>query len=325
MELLDGYIKALKPLLPRAQRDDIVKELSENILSQMEDREAELGRPLTEPEQEEILNRYGHPMLMAGRYMERPRSLTFGRELIGPALFPIYRIVLLINLASAVLVFPIVSLLAGNPVTFPRVILQVCLQLGIVTLIFILIDRSQRKSRPNWRVPRRTLLTPISRWQSVYGLVSWIIFGLWWAAVPFFPRLIFGSAAANLKLAPAWQSFYLPILLLLLAGMAQRTVNLIRPQWTWLLPVARLAINAIGMAVLGSMLAQGAFVVIADPSLDPALYEHLAHGFNLAIQWSLISWIWGYLLVNVMVYGCLSVAHIWRRVHNPHATLLPTS
>ena len=55
MELLDRYVRAVKTYLPRAQQDDIVKELSANLQAQMEDREAELGRPLSEAELEALL------------------------------------------------------------------------------------------------------------------------------------------------------------------------------------------------------------------------------------------------------------------------------
>jgi hypothetical protein len=51
MELIDSYLKAVGSYLPAAQRDDITKELAENIRSEIEDKETELGRPLTEAEQ----------------------------------------------------------------------------------------------------------------------------------------------------------------------------------------------------------------------------------------------------------------------------------
>jgi hypothetical protein len=47
MELLDSYLRAVKRYLPRAQRNDIVAELSVELRSQMESREDELGRPLS--------------------------------------------------------------------------------------------------------------------------------------------------------------------------------------------------------------------------------------------------------------------------------------
>ena len=75
-------------------KDDIINELSENLLSRMEETEAELGRPLTETEQETILREHGDPMVVASRYGATHRCVSFGRQLIGPALFPIYIIFL---------------------------------------------------------------------------------------------------------------------------------------------------------------------------------------------------------------------------------------
>src|SRR5215813_6133590 len=85
MELLERYLQAVRGYLLRRRRDDIVKELGDNILSQMEDKAAELGRPLNEIEQAAILKQYGHPLLAAARY----RSLPL-HQLVGPALFPLY-------------------------------------------------------------------------------------------------------------------------------------------------------------------------------------------------------------------------------------------
>jgi hypothetical protein len=50
LDLLEHYLQAVKPLLPRKAQDDILRELSENIRCQMEEKETELGRPLTEAE-----------------------------------------------------------------------------------------------------------------------------------------------------------------------------------------------------------------------------------------------------------------------------------
>jgi len=44
MTLLDRYLASVRSALPESQRDDIVSELSEDLRSQIEDREAELGR-----------------------------------------------------------------------------------------------------------------------------------------------------------------------------------------------------------------------------------------------------------------------------------------
>ena len=44
MDLLKRYLQAVKFFLPRGQQDDIIRELSENLISQFEDREEALGR-----------------------------------------------------------------------------------------------------------------------------------------------------------------------------------------------------------------------------------------------------------------------------------------
>ena len=48
MDLLDIYVGAVRLFLPHEQRDDIVRELREDLRSQVDDKEAELGRSLTQ-------------------------------------------------------------------------------------------------------------------------------------------------------------------------------------------------------------------------------------------------------------------------------------
>jgi hypothetical protein len=46
MELIERYLQAVKFWLPKRQKDDIIAELSGDIYSQIEEREAALGRAL---------------------------------------------------------------------------------------------------------------------------------------------------------------------------------------------------------------------------------------------------------------------------------------
>src|SRR5918995_1856727 len=106
MDMLDRYLQAVKFFLPGEQQDDIVRELSENLIARMEDREAELGRPLDEAEKAAILREHGHPMLVAGRY-RRPQHL------IGPTLFPLYVFALKMGLGVALLVTAVLALVSA--------------------------------------------------------------------------------------------------------------------------------------------------------------------------------------------------------------------
>src|SRR5260370_32357604 len=82
MELLDRYLQAVKFWLPKAQKQDIIAELSEDIRSQIEEKENELGRKLNEAEVEAILIQRGSPIVVANRYLPH-------RHCIGPFLFPV--------------------------------------------------------------------------------------------------------------------------------------------------------------------------------------------------------------------------------------------
>jgi hypothetical protein len=80
MELLDRYLQAVKKHLLLRRQDDIIAELRANLESQLEDKEAELGRPLTTGEAEDWLRTLGPPMMVAARYQTQ-------QYLIGPTLF----------------------------------------------------------------------------------------------------------------------------------------------------------------------------------------------------------------------------------------------
>ncbi len=83
MDLIDRYLNAVGFWLPKDRKADILKELAEDIRSEREEKESELGRPMAPAEVESLLKTRGRPFEMAGRYLP-------GRHLIGPTLFPMY-------------------------------------------------------------------------------------------------------------------------------------------------------------------------------------------------------------------------------------------
>src|SRR5260370_35805464 len=83
MDLLERYLQAVRTYLPTSQQEDILKELGENLRAQMADKEAELGRPLSEDELADILKKHGHPVLVATRHRQ-------SRHLIGTTRSPFY-------------------------------------------------------------------------------------------------------------------------------------------------------------------------------------------------------------------------------------------
>ncbi|HXO20849.1 MAG TPA: hypothetical protein VOA87_13105, partial [Thermoanaerobaculia bacterium] len=276
MEPIDRYLKAVRSCLPRGQRDDILKELAENLRAQMEDREAELGRPLLAAEQEDILTRHGHPVVVAGRYRQDHRSLAFGRQLIGPAVFPLYARILWINVGVtlAVCAAAAVAFASGHPFfqSVPAILFQVLVQFGIVTLIFAAVDFGVTRFPGSWnprnrpaarfgsadgqRVPRAESIAQLA----VLAVLVSVLRGLRPAA-----EAISGAAAGGLRLTPLWHAGYLALLALLLAQMAQAAVNLIRPQWTRFRAVARLVFDGVWLGIVLFFLQAGHWVTAASP------------------------------------------------------------
>ena len=82
MTMVERYLEAVAAQLSPGERDDIVAELRDLILSRIEAREEELGRTLSDDETEALLKEIGHPLVVAARYRKGPDSL------IGPELFP---------------------------------------------------------------------------------------------------------------------------------------------------------------------------------------------------------------------------------------------
>lgn len=258
MQIVDRYLDSVKKCLPSAQADDIIKELSENIYAQIEDRENELQRSLSEAEVEAILKQHGHPLVVASRYRQEQRNVSFGRQIIGPALFPFYIRVLKFNLGlTSVVVLVIFAALfaGGQPIGgFPGVFFdQLLIQFAIVTLIFWLMDQHFTKFPDRWdprmlsRVHLPALTTRedgprIPPAKSASQLVGLLVALFWLHAVQHSQFLIFGPAAAFLRLSPQWNQLYLPINVLILLGIIDSGVNVIRPDWIrfhWLMHILR--------------------------------------------------------------------------------------
>src|SRR6266446_9440124 len=62
----------------------------------------ELGRPLSEDEIAALLKQHGSPILVASRYRHENRTVNFGRQLIGPVVFPFYWIAIKVALVFVV-------------------------------------------------------------------------------------------------------------------------------------------------------------------------------------------------------------------------------
>jgi hypothetical protein len=290
MELLERYLQAVRFFLPKHQQDDIVRELTENLVSEMEDREEACGRPLTEDEQVDILRRHGHPMLVAGRYQTR-------QQLIGPAFFPIYVFALKAGLGVALLVTMalaiVASMLTGDPVrhfvqgllAYPGRALMV---FAWTTLGFAGLDYAQShlKFGHAWdprglpKLVRREHWT--SRAHSMVELLIMLAFISWLLLIPGAPHLLLGPATSFLELAPVWRLAYVPILLLVAATAALSLTGVLRPYWTPARSFARIGLHAGTLAIVAMLYRAGQWVLVkpAATTTDAASLDRLVGVIN---------------------------------------------
>ncbi len=323
MELVESYLKAVRRYLPRGQRDDIVAELRVELRSQMEDREEELGRGLTDVEQMVIFKKQGDPMAVAMRYRRKGQSLNVGWELIGPELFPAFLILLGCNLTIAGIVISLFLILKHLPFTVEAFLVPMLMEVVIVTLVFILLNSLRRFLGPklanSWMWPPAELahLLPLPRWYSATGLVACGLLTLWWLLIPQFPRLVLGDAAPELKLTADWHRYYLPILVVLLIGAGQRGANVIRPDWPWLLPFGRFVADGAG-AVVMFFFRMHTLVMAVDAG--SAAQQHLAQVVNGRLVWGWFGpWLWLYLGCTALVYGWYCRPYVRRFIQRRRA------
>jgi hypothetical protein len=292
MDLVYRYVQAVKRHLPAALQEDIASELTEDILSELKDKEAALGRPLEEAEQESVLKKYGHPFLLATRY--RPQQ-----HLIGPDVFPFYWPALKFAIASAFGVYLIVSFATsvsdgtpgrflGRLMAFPNVALLV---FAWITLAFAAIDYSQAKLHifDKWSprsLPRVTPESPrVSRATLIGELAGAAVFLAWWLAVPKYPFLALGPAASFVTLSPAFQRIHLTVTLPAVVSIVIVTAILISPRSSLLVRLRRVLVNLATIGTASLLLKAGDLLIAADRG--PNLVD-IVKGINGGITLALL-------------------------------------
>jgi hypothetical protein len=314
MKLLAVYLDAVGNYLHVRGRHDILRELEENLRSRIEDRESELDRPLTEHELQELLLAHGTPLEVAGRYGSHHGTLTFGRQLIGPEFFPIYRTVLVANW--------IISALVHGGMWWSRVQIDepkafffaAGVQFVVITAIFCVVDVLQRRSGgvppalgdSHGQFPP-TYLREVPRWQSLNGFLAWLVLTVWWAFIPSYPVLVIGTAADFVQLSPAWGTFYWPILLLLAAGLAQRAANYLHPEWNWLPPVTRLGINTIALVLVYPIHLSSPY--FTSPALLGSGPAAVAHALDATTWWVVVAGFSVFFLSQMALNGWVVLQH----------------
>lgn len=266
MDLIDRYLQAVRFWLPRSEKQDIVSELAEDIRSEVEEREAELGRPLDQAETGSLLKKRGSPFSVAEKYLPQ-------RSLIGPGLYPIYLFVLkVVGVAYllpwlAVWLFCVLFLpsyraahpgmaLFGTLGTWWNIALW---SFAVITLAFAVAERLRQRpgASEKWdprRLPKVRDTRKIPRSSSLAEILLGLIFLVWWLG-----RLNVPSIAGRDPDFTGWtpgfiwqnfyRNFYWVAVFVTLASLGLAAANLLRPYWTRVRLGARAALDAVTGAV----------------------------------------------------------------------------
>ena len=297
MDLLERYLQAVEEYLPTKGRADVLAELRANLLDQMEEREATLGRPLTIDEVAEILRSHGHPSIVAARYQPR-------RSLIGPEIFPYYWFTLRKTFPLVVGLFILaqaVELIYGHP--NPHHIVGTALA-GLfralfyfaawMTLAFAAVDfiREHYPQKVDfyskWDPRKLSKLSPEQERQGVpkyprVDLFFHVLGLLWLLSIPRHPAMLFFAigptpwvlTGANMGFAPVWHAFYWAVVALNVLQLIFKLILLNHSAQPWRVPM-KLVERVCGFGLLVFLVQVKEYLVFRQPVTDPIRLMRIA-------------------------------------------------
>ena len=232
-DLIERYLSAIARHLPEGQKADVTAELRDVLLSQVEEAEERLGRPLTREELEALLVRFGHPLTVSGRYRKV-------QHLIGPEIFPFWwaaiKAVLSVILGIWVVmtIFIVISgehFAPGRDSREGSLVGVLVFAFGAITLVCALIERFGKtaflqKWRPSRLPPPEGKVK--SRFERVVEIGMGLVAILWWTGAIEF-RNFLPDYQMSVELAPVWREMYWPILAYLSFELAANLVALFTP------------------------------------------------------------------------------------------------
>jgi hypothetical protein len=311
MELLDRYLQAVRKYLPLRRQDDIIAELRANMESQIEDRESELGRSLTQGEFDDFLRKIGHPMVVASRYQPQ-------QYLIGPTMFPMYLYVLriamlwvfIICMIVAAVVTPLTEGTGGAVVAAvfrtPGILIQTAAWITLVFAAFEFartrypnicpqIDGLNKSWNPSTLPPLEKEALREGKTRSFAQAVAEIIFSVlflgWVLLIPHYPFLLLGPGVVFLKTSPyqlasVWSTFFGWIVALGIMQIVAKCIDLARGTWERRSRIQQIVFKIVGLIpVLVLLAAPGhIYVSLKNPAVDQAQFGQNLAQVNNAIH-----------------------------------------
>jgi hypothetical protein len=299
MNLLERYLHEVGRFLPRKNREDIQAELRSSVIDSLEDR---FGPEPTEAETADLLKELGKPQEVAASYYPQ------GQYLIGPELYPLFRMVIWIVIAAVLgaqlLAWGIAVFVAGEGFSpfemLGSLINSIPGALGWVVIIFIALQRFDVKpdlDEEPWEpesLPQIDEQDDIKRAEIIVGLVFSTLFLV---LVVFFPQWIgfVTTPGGKFYSNPVILEYLAWIKISLVAGIIFEIFLLWQRRWTMLSRIAKVGLNIFSLVVL-ILLVQGHTAWLAAkgsggifetfemiPEIADGTWELIGmHGFRMA-------------------------------------------
>jgi hypothetical protein len=299
MNLLERYLHEVGRFLPRKNREDIQAELRSSVIDSLEDR---FGPEPTEAETADLLKELGKPQEVAASYYPQ------GQYLIGPELYPLFRMVIWIVIAAVLgaqlLAWGIAVFVAGEGFSplemLGSLINSIPGAFGWVVIIFIALQRFDVKpdlDEEPWEpesLPQIDEQDDIKRAEIIVGLVFSTLFLV---LVVFFPQWIgfVTTPGGKFYSNPVILEYLAWIKISLVAGIIFEIFLLWQRRWTMLSRIAKVGLNIFSLVVL-ILLVQGHTAWLAArgsggifetfemiPEIGDGTWELIGmHGFRMA-------------------------------------------
>lgn len=326
-DLFERYLQAVRKFLPWERQADIVAELRANLEAQREEREAELGRPLSEGEMIDWLKELGPPHQMAARYQPP-------RHLIGPAVFPMYWNILRLVLIWASVAYGVSIVVrlvaeshspqwvAGQVGGLWGVLIMAAAWVTGIFAVFEFVSERYPEKCPDFLAPAShwspTTLPPLEKTRetgtkppSLMGLAAELVvqfaFIIWLLLIPHHPYLLFGPGTEFVRTGPvvllpiaAW--FYWSVLAVAAVQFAWKLYIVLSDTWWEKNTLGHLAMKTVGiLPTIVMIAAPGHAYVAANPfalhSLPPqfsiAMLNHtIFMGFTVVALITIFQLVW---------------------------------
>jgi hypothetical protein len=260
MNLIDRYIHEVGRHLPRKNREDIQAELQSLLVDTLEDRTS--GEP-TEEDMVALLEEFGDPKKVAASYYPE------GQYLIGPTLYPIFRLVVAIAIAAVLgsqfLSLGIVSFLAEETFNILNFLASVTTSIpvivGSVVIVFAILQWLDVKAvidEKPWKpqdLPEISEVETIKAWEQIVGIVgAAVILGL----LTIFPDRIgvFNLAGGEFFANPVISEYLGWISMILILSITLDSYLLWKKRWQKSTQLIKFGLNIFSIIIL-FLLVQG--------------------------------------------------------------------